>query len=269
MTTAAALDGVDLERERALRIAEGSPRLRNRAERRLAGYREAYDWALGPEPLESLGVPLVMRLHRLVSDPAKGGDLRSDSRLEQLLLRYQAAKREQAAHPLALLGGLVVDFLAIHPPARGGGAVARLLTLRELLSEGYEVARYVSVEQRVRATADRYAAALRESQLRWWDGGHTVWPWTAYLAGVLASAGEELEERVATARAPTGSKRARVREHVLGHGPARFRRRDVERALPGVSNGTVRLVLAELRAEGKIEVDGGGRGAGWRRTAAG
>jgi len=48
-----------------------------------------------------------------------------------------------------LLGAFVLDFLAIHPVADGNGRLARLLTTHELLRNGYGVARYVSVEQRI------------------------------------------------------------------------------------------------------------------------
>ncbi|HEU4599447.1 MAG TPA: hypothetical protein VFS26_06845 [Solirubrobacterales bacterium] len=266
ITAAAAIDGEAVDEDRAVRIAEGSRRLRNRAEHRLAGYRDAFDELLGPEPLEPLSVPYVLHLHRLLAAPAKGGGLRPDPRLNELLLRYQAAKRERGAHPLALLGAFVVDFLAIHPTAEGA-ALGRLLTARELLAQGYGAIRYFSLERRVYATRDGYLAALRDSHLRWREGAHTVWPWTGYLGGILASLCDELDQRMAATPAQTGSKRTRVREQVLERGPARFRRRDVEHALPGISNGTVRLVLAELREEGKIEADGAGRGAAWRRIA--
>jgi CRP-like cAMP-binding protein len=70
---------------------------------------------------------------------------------------------------------------------------------------------------------------------------------------------------MAAAKSQTGSKQERVREHILMHAPESFRRRDIERALPGVSDATVRLVLAELRSEGKIKAKGSGRGARWQR----
>ena len=63
-------------------------------------------------------------------------------------------------------------------------------------------------------------------------GRHTIWPWITYFSAILASAYEDFEKRVAAARSQTGSKRERVREHILEHAPGEFRRRDVERALP-------------------------------------
>jgi Fic family protein len=51
---------------------------------------------------------------------------------------------------LVLIAALVLDFLSIHPFQDGNGRVARLITTQELLRHGYGIARYVSLEQRVR-----------------------------------------------------------------------------------------------------------------------
>lgn len=292
ITASNAIEGVVVDDERAERIAEGSNRYRNRNEREFAGYRDATDELMRRENYEPLTLPFVLHLHRLLfaHSGGRGGHLKSDRnlivsledgkrevvfeptlpeqtefQLRELLVRYEESKRALVAHPLVLIGGLIVDFLAIHPVADGNGRLARLLTTYELLAQGYGVARYVSVEQRIYESKNAYYDALYRSQRRWHQGEHDVWPWVSYLAGILASAYDEFEERMATARAWTGGKQERVREHVLRHGPSEFRRRDVERALPGVSEATISLVLAELRAEGRIVSEGTGRGASWRR----
>ncbi len=102
---------------------------------------------------------------------------------------------------------------------------------------------------------DRYNAA-RE---------HTIWPWVSYLVSVLAGAYEDFEQRVAIAGDATGSKQDRVRHYILDQAPIEFRRRDIERALPGISNATIRLVLNELRDTGQIRAESSGPAARWRR----
>jgi Fic family protein len=246
------------------------------------------------EPQGPLTVPFVLHLHRLLfaHSVGRGGHLKSDQnlivsyergrrevvfeptppeqaefQLTELLVRYEAAKREEVAHPLVLIGAFVVDFLAIHPVADGNGRLARLLTTHELVGQSYRVARYVSIEQRIYESKKSYYQALYGSQRGWHQAEHDIWPWIVYFSRVLVSAYEDFEERVAAARSQSGSKSERVREHILRKAPDEFRRRDIERALPGISNATVRLVLAELRREGKIEAEGAGRGAKWRRLA--
>lgn len=296
ITASNAIEGVIVEDDRAEQLAEGSRRFRNRNEREFAGYRDATDDLVRLSTHERLTVPFVLHLHRLLSahSGGRGGHLKTDQnlivsyqggareivfeptapertefQLGELLVRYEAEKRAQSAHPLVLIGGLIVDFLAIHPVGDGNGRLARLITTHEILAQGYRVARYVSLEERIYRSKNTYYAALYESQRHWHEGKHDVWPWITYLSEVLASAYDDFEERIAAARSQTGSKQERVREHVLNHAPETFRRRDVERALPDVSDATVRLVLAALRDEGKIASAGAGRGARWRRLTTG
>jgi Fic family protein len=293
ITASNAIEGVVLDSQRAEHIAEGSPRFRNRNEREFAGYRDAVDALLRLEIYEPLSVPFVLHLHRLLFHHAggRGGYLKTEDNLivssetgrrevvfkpppwqrtefflTELLDRYNDAKREERAHPLVLLSALIVDFLAIHPVADGNGRLARLITTYELLSQGYGVARYVSIEQRIYESKNTYYASLYESQQRWLEGEHSVWPWTSYLARILADAYEDFQHRVAAESQITGGKQDRVREYILRQAPTGFRKRDVERALPGVSPATIRLVLNELRDTRKIRLEGSGPGARWHRT---
>lgn len=63
------------------------------------------------------------------------------------------------------------------------------------------------------------------------------------------------------------STQSRVRQYVLDRAPATFSIADVRDGVPGVSDQTIRLVLAALRAEGRAQPTGTGRSATWRRLA--
>ncbi len=97
---------------------------------------------------------------------------------------------------------------------------------------------------------------MLESQREWHDGRHSIWPWTSYLARVLADAYDTFQQRVAAAGANIGSKQDRMREYVSHQAPHVFRRREIERALPDVSAATIRLVLAEMLEAGQIRPEG-------------
>jgi Fic family protein len=292
ITASNAIEGVVVDEDRAQRIAEGSPRFRNRNEKEFAGYRDAIDSLMRLDAYEPLTVPFVLHLHRVLFRhvDGRGGHLKSDQNLivsyesghrevvftppapeetefllTELLARYEIAKSEARTHPLVLVAALILDLLAIHPVADGNGRLARLLTTYELLSQGYGVARYVSLEQRVYESKNTYYASLYESQRGWHEGRHGIWPWTSYLARILADAYDLFEQRVAAAGQTTGSKQDRVRDYVLSQAPDVFRRRDVERALPDVSTATIRLVLNELRDAGHVRAQGSGPGARWHR----
>lgn len=299
ITASSAIEGVVVEagRVRGLVAESAVPRrFRNRNEREFAGYRDAIDEITRSPFLEVLSVPYVLHLHRLLFShtDSGGGRLKSEQNLivsyehghrevlftapspketefllPELFERYRQAVATQAAHPILLIGALVLDFLAIHPVADGNGRLARLLTTHALLERGYEVARYVSVEQRMFATKDAYYDALYASQRHWHEGNHDVWPWVAYLVDVLAAAYDDFEGRVAARRSlAVGTKQEQVRRYILDHAGPTFQFRDVRAALPGIGDPTIKRVLATLRQEGAIELqEATGRQASWRRKA--
>jgi hypothetical protein len=89
--------------------------------------------------------------------------------------------------------------------------------------------------------------------------------WLAYFTRLIAGAYAVFADRAAAARTP-GTKQERIREHILRHAPATFRLADIRTAVPGISDQTIRLVLEQLRGEGKVRADGTGRSATWTRT---
>jgi Fic family protein len=293
ITASNAIEGVIVDSQRAERIAEGSPRFRNRAEKEFAGYRDAVDFLMRLDTYEPLSVPFALHLHRLLFHHAggRGGYLKTEDNLivsyetgrrqvvfkpppwqhteffaTELFDRYNEAKQDQSAHPLILVATLILDLLAIHPVADGNGRLARLLTAHELLSSGYEVARYVSIEQRIYESKNSYYASLYESQRDWHERKHTIWPWASYLVQIIDDSCDDFEKRLAAAHPSSGNKQDRVRDYILDHSPPDFRKRDVERALPGISPATIRLVLNELRDAKRIMLEGSGPGAQWHRA---
>jgi len=291
-----AIEGIEVSRQRAERLASPRPaRSRNRSEEEFAGYRDAIDELMSAERLDPPTPVLMLRLHRQVyaHTRAAGGRLKSEDNVigergphgvsrvifrpppwrqteglvQALFEGYGEASDSQAAHPLVLLAAFILDLLAIHPFEDGNGRVARLLTTHELLRLGYGVARYVSVEQRIYETRNGYYEALEASQRGWHDGQHTIWPWVEYLATVLAGAYRDFEQRVAAERGTTSMTKAdRVRHWVLTSAPRKFSLADVRRAVPGVSDPSIRMALRSLRDEGRLRSEGAGRGALWRQV---
>ena len=288
-----AIEGVDVPSARVARLAKApEPRFRNRNEREFAGYRDAIDYVIRLEAWDYPTVGQALHLHRLLyrHTDGHGGSLKSEDNeisdrdehgrrftvfhtvghrqtpffIKELMVRYQEASKNRAAHPLVLLAAFIVDFLAIHPVIDGNGRVARLLTAYELLRLDYGVVSYVSIEQRIYETKNSYYTALKGSQKGWHASEHSIWPWTKYLLEVLTEAYDDFEARVAAAGSGL-TKQERVRDHVLNAGPTRFSFRELAGALPGVSAPTIRIALNELRDEGLIRTEGRGAGATWVR----
>ena len=292
-----AIEGVFIEKGRTTAVVEGAASyLRNRSEKEVRGYRDALDYLIQSEGHEPLSIPFILHLHRLLygHTPGRGGQLKTADNeivsrdpetghrrsvfqpppyqqteflMRELIAGYQTAVAAEEADSVVLIAAFVVDLLAIHPFGDGNGRVARLLTNHLLLSAGYGVVKYVSLEQRIHESRSRYYDALEDSQRLWHEGDNSVWPFVEFLVDMLVEAYERFEARVASAR-PTegGTKQSRVRNYVLAEAPEVFTKARIRQSLPGISDQTIANVLRDLQAEGSIVSEGRGRSASWRRT---
>lgn len=291
-----AIEGVEVGPGRATRIVEDpDARVRNRNEKEFAGYRDAIDYVMRTEGLKAPAVPVILQFHRqlFAHSGGRGGYLKAEENeiagrdekghrylifrtvpskdtpfyISELFERYRMASEAEAAHPLVLLAALILDVLAIHPVLDGNGRVARLLTAYELVRLRYGVARYVSVEQRIYESRNSYYEGLRQSQVGWHEDKHSIWPWAEYLLQILSGSYDAFEARVAGEGSPKGTtKQQRTRNQIIEVGPSRFSFRQLKRALPGISEHTLRLVLNDLKAEGVMRTEGRGAGARWIRV---
>ena len=291
-TASSAIEGIVVaDADRAGDIDRQATSLRNRSEQELAGYRDAQDY-LNREDWRPLNAGLMLHLHRLLFAHAAvpGGAFKNEDNLvvdrspdgsttvrfkpvpaastpfaiDDLIKRYKEAVGAGEHHPVLLSGLFILDFLVIHPFEDGNGRVARLLTGALLGEHGYTVGRYVSLEQAIAESADAYYQALLNSTHGWHEGTTDPWPWLGYFSSLIAGAYAVFADRAAAAQTP-GTKQQRVREHILRHAPSTFRLADIRTAMPGVSDQTIRLVLEQLRSEGKVRADGTGRSATWTR----
>lgn len=294
ITASSAIEGIIVaDADRAQRIIDRrTTTLRNRSEQELAGYRDAQDY-LFQDDWRPLNTGLILHLNRLLfaHTAAPGGAFKTEDNLvvdrspdgsttvrfkpvsaantpfaiDDLIERYKQAVAAGVHHPVLLSGLFVLDLLVIHPFEDGNGRVARLLTGAMLSEHGYTVGRYVSLEQAIAESADSYYQALLDSTHGWHEGTADPWPWLSYFTSMIAGAYAVFADRAASAQT-TGTKQQRIREHILRYAPATFRLADIRAAVPGVSDQTIRLVLEQLRKEGRVQADGTGRSATWTRT---
>jgi Fic family protein len=293
ITASSAIEGVVVaDADRAQRIIDRqATALRNRSEQELAGYRDAQDY-LNREDWRPLNAGLMLHLHRLLfaHAPVPGGAFKKEDNLvvdrspdgsttvrfkpvpaartpfaiDDLIKRYKEAAGAGEHHPVLLSGLFILDLLVIHPFEDGNGRVARLLTGALLSEHGYTVGRYVSLEEAIAESADAYYQALLNSTHGWHERTTDPWPWLGYFSSLIAGAYAVFADRAAAVRT-SGTKQQRVREHILRHAPSTFRLADIRTAMPGVSDQTIRLVLEQLRGEGKVRANGTGRSATWTR----
>lgn len=180
-----------------------------------------------------------------------------------------AAELKAGRHePLILIPLYVLDFLCIHPFSDGNGRMARLLTALALYHQGYEVARYISLERLIEQTKESYYDTLWRASQGWHEGAHDPMPWVDYWLSVLLAAGREFESRIGSLTTSHGSKTDIVIlaiDRMLGS----FTISELEAACPSVSRVWIKSVLDQLKRDGRITPEGRGRGARWRKASTG
>lgn len=279
------LEGVGTTRQRAEQIALDRLEPASRDEHELAGYRAALD-DVYDRPNDPISLPRLLYWHRELfrhAGPDVAGRLKThENRVTNPdgsdRFRTVSAKSTPAAvaalvegteyalvarthHPVLIAGVFVLDLLVIHPFDDGNGRTARIATNALLIRSGYEVGRYISLEQLVADRRTSYYESLRASTDGWHDNQHSVWPWLSFITEVIAAAYEILDTRLSSSSVT--DQRALVEAWLRTAAPASFSMSDALRELAGIAPGTIRSALQSARSAGAVSLRGAGRGARW------
>jgi Fic family protein len=276
-------------------LVRGRAQPKNRSEQEIAGYRDVLTTIHASSEHIPFTTGVVQQLHRDLYKftPTQGGEwkqadntiteklpngvervrfqptpaFRTPEAMKELHERFNERWEEQQVDRIILIPTYVLDFLCIHPFHDGNGRMARLLALLLLYKAGYEVGRYISLEQVIEETKEGYYDTLFRSSQGWHEAHHDLRPfWDYFIGVVLLRAYRLFEERVGAVSGARGAKREIVIDAVE-HLPVQFRYGDLERACPGVSRPTIARVLRELREGGRITLIKGGRDALWEKVA--
>ncbi len=85
-------------------------------------------------------------------------------KMEELVVWTRKSLNERFLHPLIVIAGFIVEFLAIHPFEDGNGRLSRALTCLLLLKAGYNYIPYSSMESIIEDNKEAYYRVLRQTQ---------------------------------------------------------------------------------------------------------
>lgn len=285
------IEGVVVDQARIETLIFGKPKLRDRNEEEVRGYRNALKLIHEQGARLPVTEETILELHRLtrgeIGDAGQYKKVNSDiiekypdgrqrvrfktveaaktaEAMRELIALWNRSLDERWVHPLIALAAFNLDFLCIHPFRDGNGRVSRLLLLLQSYHLGYEVGRYISLERLIEQNKERYYETLEQSSQRWHEGRHDPWPYINYVEFVLKTAYKEFEERVGQTKSPRGAKTDLI-ESAINAFAGEFTLADLERACPGVSRDMARRVLRDLRKAGRVECLGRGPGARWQK----
>jgi len=93
--------------------------------------------------------------------------------------------RGKNVHPILVIANFIFEFLVIHPFFDGNGRLSRALTSMLLLQQGYPYVPYVSLDEIIEDSKEKYYLALRAAQKHHKTKREDITPWLEYLLDVL------------------------------------------------------------------------------------
>jgi len=167
-------------------------------------------------------------------------------------------------HPLFVVAGYLLEFLAIRPFADGNGRVGRLLTNLLLLRCGHAYLAYGSLDATIHARREEYYLALRRSQASRNLPRPDISPWLfAFLDALEETQRREAKEIIARspARETLSANQAAVIELAAKEGEVTNRR---VAATLGLPRETAKQTLNRLVSLGALRRFGSGRATRYR-----
>jgi Fic family protein len=287
------IEGVTASKERLTAIVRDQMTPQNRSEGEIAGYRDVLATIHAHAADISFTDSVVLQLHRDLMQYGSGSggswkttqneieETRADGSrfirfiptppyqtadaMRQLHENFRQALKDGVHDPLVLIALYILDFLCIHPFLDGNGRMSRLLSVLALYHHGYEVGRYISLERIIEQTKESYYETLFVSSQGWHDGRHQVIPWMSYWLGTVLAAYRELQHRVDSVVTGHGAK-ADVVIAAIDSMVTSFTLAELQAACPSVGRDWIRALLAQLKRDGRLIVEGRGRGAKWRKV---
>lgn len=287
------LEGIVTSDARIAAIVNQNSQPLDHNEQEIAGYRDALDFV--HQNYENLQVneQTILHLHEiLLSHTATGStgykkndnvivDFDAEGRrhvrfrpssaadtpddMEQLVLAYTIARDEVQTNRLLLIPCFVLDFLCIHPFSDGNGRLSRLLSLLMLYKEGYEVGKYISLEEQINRDKSWYYEALKQSSQGWHKNKSDYAPFMENFTAMLLSCYRELDRRFAVVQDGTLKKSERVEQVVLSS-ILPISKSEIADLLPDVSPTTIEAVLGKMVREGSAKKIGTFRNARYIRN---
>ena len=171
--------------------------------------------------------------------------------IDQMLIAFNEASHNPNINPLLLISCFILDFLCVHPFDDGNGRMSRLLTLLLLYKRGFDIGRFISIENMINENKGEYYRTLLESSINWQDNKNNYEPFMLYMIQILYECYTKLDENIFSQIDKKLSKTERI-EVLLLNAFVPIYKKGIQDQLPDVSEQLIEMVLAKLLKEGKI-----------------
>lgn len=275
-----AIEGIQTTSSRLKKIATNNAEPKNRSEEEIAGYRDVLD--LINENYDNISITpnYILQLHKILfkySSKTIGGTFKNvqnyitetdennnkriiftplepfatKDAINSICEQYNMAIADGEIDPLILIPLFIHDFLCIHPFLDGNGRMSRLLTTLLLYKSGYIVGKYISLEDKIKASKNIYYLSLEQSQYGWHDNSEDCTPFIKYLLGTIAAAYREFEDRAILMDIST--KAFEIVQHAVNNYiVGKFTKQNIIELCPHLSSSSIEASLKLLARFGII-----------------
>lgn len=174
-----------------------------------------------------------------------------DESIDQMLIAFYDARQNPNINPLLLISCFVLDFLCVHPFDDGNGRMSRLLTLLLLYKSGFDIGRFISIENMINENKGEYYRTLQASSIGWQNNENNYEPFMLYMIQILYECYMKLDENVFSQIDKRMSKSERI-ETLLLNAFVPISKRTIQDQLPDISEQLIEMILSKLIKEGKI-----------------
>ena len=286
------IEGIVTSEQRINEIVTQNSAPLNHNEAEIAGYRDALNIIHNDYSVLDIREHDILRLHKIMlSYTAVGGGQYKKSNnlimeidtkgnrsvrftptlasetaatMEQLVLAYIDSRNNYNINQLLLIPCFILDFLCIHPFTDGNGRMSRLLSLLLLYKNGFDAGKYISFEEQINRSKDKYYQALKDSSAGWHERQNTYFPFIENFVTTLLLCYKELDKRFVVINSGKASKRKRI-EAIILNSLLPISKSEVCHILPDVSPTTVEAVIAKIVRDGVVKKVGNARGTKYIR----
>ena len=183
--------------------------------------------------------------------------------MPQLMTELDTGLADPGWHPIVLIAGFVLWFLAIHPFQDGNGRLARILTTMLLIRTGHDWVPFSSLDRVIEVHKSQYYQALRESQLSARQDPTAYEAWLLFLLRAIRAQQQNLTLRIERERGVIGL--SPTQRQILA-ALSEFQPVSAPRiaAVLGIPARTVRYNLQDLAAKRLVSFDGERKGRLYR-----
>lgn len=174
-----------------------------------------------------------------------------DASIDQMLIAFNEASHNPNINPLLLISCFILDFLCVHPFDDGNGRMSRLLTLLLLYKAGFDIGKFISIENMINENKSEYYRTLQASSIDWHENKNNYEPFMLYMIQILYQCYIKLDENVFSQIDQKLTKSERI-EHLLLNAFVPISKRKIQDQLPDISEQLIEMVLAKLLKEEKI-----------------